>query len=109
MVFLWRADGCHKEGTLILSYIRRLGQVLGFQRLNFNIYGVFSKWIYFGFGSPQNWTILGVISICILGTFSVDQCTEWEHRNIMPTIPYIFLWGGGGGGGYTVDAGSNPM
>ena len=46
-------------GTLIVSYIRRLGSSLGFKILNFNIVWVFRKmnifggmkilWIFFGF------------------------------------------------------------
>ena len=34
-------------GTLIFSYIRRLGSFLGFKILNFNIFGGFQKNIYF--------------------------------------------------------------
>ena len=34
-------------GTLIFSYIRRLGSFLGFKNLNFNIFGVFRKSEYF--------------------------------------------------------------
>ena len=33
----------HGRGTLILSYIRRLGSFLGFKNLNFNIFGGFQK------------------------------------------------------------------
>ena len=53
-------------GTLIFSYIRRLGPFLGFKILNFDIFGGFQKNKYFlGYenfvdifwGSSQNWTI----------------------------------------------------
>ena len=53
-------------GTLIFSYIRRLGSFFGFKTLNFNIFGGFQKneyfWGYEDFvdifwGSSQNWTI----------------------------------------------------
>ena len=47
------------RGTLIFSYIHRLGSFLGFKIVNFNIFGVFQKmsifwgmkilWIYFFF------------------------------------------------------------
>ena len=51
-------------GTLIFSYIRRLGSFLGVQNLDFNIFGVFRKNEYLlgledmniCFGSSQNWT-----------------------------------------------------
>ena len=52
------------EGTLILSYIRRLGPFLRVPILNFNIFGVFRKTnIFLGYDvivdilSSQNWTI----------------------------------------------------
>ena len=54
------------EGTLIFSYMRRLGHVLGFKILNFNIFGGFRKMNIFGgyedfvdifWGSSQIWTI----------------------------------------------------
>ena len=53
-------------GTLMFSYILRLGSVFGFKILNFNIFGGFQKNKYFlGYedfvdsflGSSQNWTI----------------------------------------------------
>ena len=53
-------------GTLIFSYIRRLGPFLGFKILNFDIFWVFQKnKCFFGYenfvdiflGSLQNWTI----------------------------------------------------
>ena len=51
-------------GTLIFSYIRRLGSFLGFEILNFNFSGGgggFRKIYIFGgmnfLGSSQNWTI----------------------------------------------------
>ena len=56
------------EGSLIFSYIRRLGSFLGFKILNFNIFcgfqivntfwGMEVLWIFFG--SSQNWTIFRV-------------------------------------------------
>ena len=53
-------------GSLIFSYIRRLGSFFGFKILNFNIFGGFQKNKYFlGYedfvdifwGSSQIWTI----------------------------------------------------
>ena len=61
-------------GTLIFSYIRRLG----FKILNFNIFGFFQKYEYYlGYedfvdifrGSSQNWTILMGSFLCILWYF----------------------------------------
>ena len=55
----------HQGGSLIFSYIRRLGLFLGFKILNFNIFGGFQQNEYFlGYedfvdiflGSSQNWT-----------------------------------------------------
>ena len=54
------------EGTLIFSYIRRLGSFFLLKILNFNIFGGFSEknifFVYENFvdifwGSSQNWTI----------------------------------------------------
>ena len=54
-----------RGGTLIFSYIRRLGPFLGVKFLNFNIFGGFQKNEYFFgyehfvdifYGSSQNWT-----------------------------------------------------
>ena len=58
-------------GTLIFSYICRLGPFFGVQNLNFNILGVFRKMNIVGvygnceyiWGSLQNWTIWVIISI----------------------------------------------
>ena len=53
-------------GSLIFSYIRRLGPFFGFKILNFNIFWGFQKNKYFWgyenlvdifWGSSQNWTI----------------------------------------------------
>ena len=61
-----------RGGTLILSYIRRLGSFFGFKILNFNIFGGFQKneyfwgyenlWIYF-WGHPKIGLALGSISM----------------------------------------------
>ena len=60
-----RRPACAPGGTLIFSYIHRLGSLLGFKILNFIIFGGFQKneyfWGYEDFvdifgGSSQNWT-----------------------------------------------------
>ena len=67
-------DLCFLEGggggTLIFSYIRRLGSFLWFKILNFNIFGFFKKNYFLGYED-----FLGVISktlksfLCILMPF----------------------------------------
>ena len=64
------------SGTLIFSYLRRLGSILWFKILNFNIFGGFQKSEYFG-GMQILWIFFGVITkldsikgsfLCILGS-----------------------------------------
>ena len=61
-----------RGGTLIFSYILRLGPFFGFKILNFDIFGGFQKNKYFfGYenfvniflGSSQNWTIFRGLSM----------------------------------------------
>ena len=64
-------------GTLIFSYMRRLGPFGGFKILYFNIFGGFQKNEYFLgyedfvdiFGSPQNWTIFRGHFYALYGLF----------------------------------------
>ena len=51
-------EGGGGGGTLIFSYIRRLGSFFGFKILNFNIFWVFRKMIIFS-GYEDFWTFLG--------------------------------------------------
>ena len=56
-----RASVPKGEGTLIFSYIRRLGSFLGVQNFKFQYFGVFQTKEYFWgdtfWGSSQNWAI----------------------------------------------------
>ena len=61
-----------REGTLIFSYIRRLGSFFGFKFLSFNIFWGFQKneyfWGYENFvdffgGHPKIRLVLGLISM----------------------------------------------
>ena len=53
--------GGGEGGTLIFSYIRRLGPIVIVQILNFNIFGGFRK-IYIFWGMKSFWIILRVIT-----------------------------------------------
>ena len=57
MRFTWVRGG----GTLIFTYIRRLGSFLGFKILNFNIFGGVQKNEYFC-GMKILWIFLGAIT-----------------------------------------------
>ena len=52
-----------RGGTLIISYIRRLGPFFGVKFFNFNIFlGMKTLWIFFR-GHPKIGLVLGVISM----------------------------------------------
>ena len=82
-----------RGGTLIFSYIRRLGPFFGVKILNFNIFWGFQKNKYFlgcedcvdiFLGSSQNWTIFR-------GHFYVFQGTEWGIFFLVSKISNILL------------------
>ena len=88
------------------------GHFFGFKILNFDIFGISEKWIFFGYevcgyfwGSSQIGLYLGVISMHFR-VFSKVQGTEWrifwgvaKISNVgLLEIPDIFFW-------WTVDAG----
>ena len=61
-VHLLRPGGTSPQGgTLVFSYIRRLGSFFGFKILNFIIFGVFRKMSIFG-GMKILWIFVGVIA-----------------------------------------------
>ena len=102
-VGVWGGGG---GGTLILSYIRRLGPFFGVKILNFNICLGFQKnkyflgmkilWIFFG-GHHQIRLYLGVISMHFR-VFSLGHGTEWGifFDIFLGCLKFlIFFWGEG--------------
>ena len=88
---------CVWGGTLIFSYIRRLGLFSGFKILNFNIFGGFQRNEFLlGYEdfvdilSSQNWISIWGSFLCILGSF-----LEFNIQN-GDFFFFFFFWGGGG-------------
>ena len=79
------------EGTLIFSYIRRLGSFFfWFKILNFNIFGGFQKNKYFGgyegfidifLGSSQDWTIFRGYFYAFYDLFLIEFETVTLNNN----------------------------
>ena len=84
-------------GTLIYSYIRRLGLFFWFKILNFNIFGVFIKLNIFG-DMKILWILFRKIGLYLevismhLRVFSESQGTEWRIFFWLLKVQ-IFIWG----------------
>ena len=83
-------------GTLIFSYIRRLGSFYWVQNFEFQYFFRFSeKWIFLGvwrfcgyfLGSSQNWTIF----ICILGSFLKVKVQNEGY--FFELLKFQYFWG----------------
>ena len=91
LCLLPQGEGAGGGGTLIFSYIRRLGSsYLGFKVLNFNIFWAFRK-INIFLGMKILWIFFGVITkldykkgsfICILGSFLKVIIPTFFHMHL---------------------------
>ena len=96
---------CVWGGTLIFSYIRRLGPFFGLKILNFNI---FEDFVDIYVWSLQNWTIVKGRFYAFQGLFLRSRYRSgnifWVAKisNILRCLKFLiffffFFWGGGGG------------
>ena len=103
------------EGTLISSYIRRLGSFLGVQNFEFQYFLRFSeiliffwKWRFCGyfFGSSQNWTVFSMH----FGSFLKVKVQNGGY--FFGLLKFQIFFGGAWNSwyffGWTVDAGPEP-